>query len=89
MLPKVDDEFAKLFGIEEGGVDALREEVSKNMARELTQAVKAKVKNQVLDGLLASHEVGLPSALVAQEIDVLRQQAMQRFQGQMDPKKLT
>ena len=88
VLPKVDDEFAKLFGIEEGGVDALREEVSKNMARELTQAVKAKVKNQVLDGLLASHEVGLPSALVAQEIDVLRQQAMQRFQGQMDPKNL-
>ncbi len=88
VLPKVDDEFAKLFGIEEGGVDALREEVSKNMSRELTQAVKAKVKNQVLDGLLASHEVGLPSALVAQEIDVLRQQAMQRFQGQMDPKNL-
>lgn len=88
VLPKVDDEFAKLFGIEEGGVDALREEVSKNMSRELTQAVKAKVKNQVLDGLLASHEVGLPSALVSQEIDVLRQQAMQRFQGQMDPKNL-
>lgn len=88
VLPTVDDEFAKLFGVEEGGVDALREEVSKNMSRELTQAVKAKVKSQVLDGLLASHEVGLPSALVAQEIDVLRQQAMQRFQGQMDPKNL-
>jgi len=88
VLPKVDEEFAKLFGVEEGGVDALREEVSKNMTRELTQAVKAKVKEQVLDGLLASHEVGLPSALVAQEVDVLRQQAMQRFQGQMDPKNL-
>lgn len=88
VLPAVDDEFAKLFGVEEGGVEALREEVSKNMSRELSQAVKAKVKNQVLDGLLASHEVGLPSALVAQEIDVLRQQAMQRFQGQMDPKNL-
>ena len=88
VLPKVDDEFAKLFGVEEGGVEALREEVSKNMARELTQAVKAKVKEQVLDGLLAGHKVGLPSALVAQEVDVLRQQAMQRFQGQMDPKNL-
>ena len=88
VLPTVDDEFAKLFGVEEGGVDALREEVSKNMSRELTQAVKVKVKNQVLEGLLAGHEVGLPSALVAQEVDVLRQQAMQRFQGQMDPKNL-
>ena len=87
-LPKVDEEFAKLFGIEEGGVEALREEVSKNMARELTQAVKAKVKEQVINGLLESHDVDLPSALVAQEIDVLRKQAMQRFQGQMDPKNL-
>lgn len=88
ILPEVNDEFAKLFGIEEGGVDALRAEVSKNMTRELTQAVKAKVKEQVITGLLAGHEVGLPSALVAQEVDVLRQQAMQRFQGQMDPKNL-
>jgi trigger factor len=88
VLPKIDEDFAKLFGIEEGGVEALRVEVSKNMGRELTQAVKAKVKTQVIDGLLASHEVGLPSALVAQEVDVLRQQAMQRFQGQMDPKNL-
>jgi len=88
VLPKVDEDFAKLFGIEEGGVEALRAEVSKNMSRELTQAVKAKVKEQVLEGLLSGHEVGLPSALVAQEVDVLRQQAMQRFQGQMDPKNL-
>ena len=88
VLPKVDEEFAKLFGVEEGGIEALREEVSKNMTRELTQAVKAKVKEQVLEGLLESHEVGLPSALVEQEVDVLRQQAMQRFQGQMDPKNL-
>ena len=87
-LPQIDEEFAKLFGIEEGGVEALRVEVSKNMARELTQAVKAKVKTQVIDGLLAAHEVDLPSALVTQEVDVLRQQAMQRFQGKMDPKNL-
>ena len=88
VLPEIDEAFAKLFGIEEGGVEALRVEVSKNMARELTQAVKVKVKTQVIDGLLAGHEVGLPAALVAQEVEVLRQQALQRFQGQMDPKNL-
>ena len=88
VLPKVDEDFAKLFGVEEGGVDALREEVSKNMTRELTQAVKAKVKEQILDGLLEANEIDLPKALVAQEVDVLRQQAMQRFGGQMDPKNL-
>jgi trigger factor len=84
-LPKVDDEFAKLFNIEEGGVEALRDEVRKNMTRELSQTVKVKVKEQVIEGLLSTNEVDLPSALVAQEVDVLRQQAMKRFADQMDP----
>jgi|TARA_B110000014_G_C20103106_1_gene579508 trigger factor len=88
VLPAIDDEFAKLFGIESGGVEALRTEVKKNMTRELVQAVKAKLKEQVIEGLLAGHEVGLPAALVSQEVDVLRQQAMERFKGQMDPKNL-
>ncbi len=88
VLPEINEEFAKLFGIEEGGVEALREEVRKNMERELTQALKAKVKEQVIDGLLAANDVELPKALVAQEVDVLRQQAMQRFAGQMDPKNM-
>ncbi|REL27602.1 trigger factor [Thalassotalea euphylliae] len=87
-LPEVNDEFAQLFGVEEGGVEALREEVSKNMARELGQAVKAKIKEQAIEGLLEHHEVELPAALIAQEVDVLRQQALQRFGGQMDPKNL-
>ncbi|WP_076418192.1 trigger factor [Colwellia sp. UCD-KL20] len=88
VVPNVDEEFAKLFGVEEGGVEALREEVSKNMSRELTQAVKAKVKEQVIDGLLEAHDVEIPASLIAQEVDVLRQQAMQRFSGQMDPNNL-
>ncbi len=88
VLPKIDDDFAKLFGVEEGGVEALRDEVRKNMTRELNQAVKAKVKEQVIEGLLEANEIDLPSGLVAQEVDVLRQQAMQRFAGQMDPKNM-
>ena len=30
-LPKLDDEFASQFGIGDGGIDALRSEVRKNM----------------------------------------------------------
>ena len=88
VVPEVDDEFAKLFGIETGGVEALREEVSKNMARELKQAVKTKVKEQIIQGLLEANDVEIPKSLVAQEIDVLRQQALQRFGGQIDPAKM-
>lgn len=81
-LPKVDDEFSKLFGVEEGGVDALKAEVKKNMQRELDQTLKATVKENVITGLLENNELDLPQALVDQEIDALREQAKQRFEQQ-------
>ncbi|WP_105189988.1 trigger factor [Pseudoalteromonas sp. T1lg48] len=80
-LPELNEEFAALFGITEGGVDALKEEVKKNMSRELSQAVKAKVKEQAIEGLLAQNEIDVPKALIEQEIDALRKQAAQRFGG--------
>ncbi|GAA0365227.1 trigger factor [Bowmanella denitrificans] len=81
-LPEVNEEFAKLFGVEDGGVEALRAEVRKNMQRELEQTLKNQVKEQVLKGLLENNQVDLPKALVDQEINVLRQQALQRFGNQ-------
>lgn len=80
-LPELNDEFVALFGIKEGGVEALKGEVRKNMERELKNAVQGKVKEQVLKGLVETNEVELPKAMIDQEIDVLRRQAMQRFGG--------
>ncbi|WP_394204000.1 trigger factor [Shewanella waksmanii] len=81
-LPEVNDEFASLFGVAEGGLEALKAEIRKNMGRELEQALKANVKEQVLNGLLANNEIELPKALIDGEVNVLRQQAMQRFGDQ-------
>ncbi|GAB5380398.1 MAG: trigger factor [Aliiglaciecola sp.] len=81
-LPKVDEEFAKLFGIEDGDVEKLNVEVRKNMQRELDQTLKAKLKEDVIAGLLEQNTLDLPKALVDQEIDALREQAKQRFQQQ-------
>lgn len=81
-LPKVDDDFAKLFGVEEGGVEALRTEVTKNMQRELDQTLKAQVKENVIAALLEKNKLDLPKALVDQEVEALREQAKQRFQQQ-------
>ena len=61
------------------------------MTRELDQAVKNKVKNQVMDGLVEQNEVEIPAALVNEEIDRMREQAVQQFggaQGGFDPKQL-
>ncbi|NRA53222.1 MAG: trigger factor [Gammaproteobacteria bacterium] len=84
-LPTLDDEFAVKFGVEEGGVEKLKADVRKNMERELTQSVKSNVKQQAIDGLIEVNEIEVPAALIKGEVDVLRQQAMQRFGGKVDP----
>lgn len=79
-LPELTDEFVAQFGIKDGGVDALRAEVKKNMERELKNAINSKVKQQVIKGLLAANnDVEVPAALKEQEVNALRQQALQRF----------
>ena len=88
VLPELTDEFATLFGLETASVEALKVEVRKNMERELNQNIKAKVKDQVIKGLLANNDVDVPQALIAGEVDVLRKQALQRFGNNVDPKQL-
>jgi trigger factor len=72
-LPEIDDEFARAFGITEGGVEALTREITNNMERELKGLIKSKLKNQVFDGLLMSNPVDVPATLVDSEIATLQQ----------------
>ena len=83
-LPELNDEFVAKFGVKEGGVDALKAEVRKNMERELKQAVKASIKQQAIDGLVKENDIEVPAALIDQEIEVLRRQAAQRFGGNVE-----
>ncbi|SDR85924.1 trigger factor [Pseudomonas oryzae] len=87
-LPELNEEFFALFGVKEGGAEGFRAEVRKNMERELRQAVKSKVKNQVMEGLLASNPVEAPKALIGNEVNRLRVQAVQQFGGNIKPDQL-
>ena len=81
-LPELNKEFFVKFGVEKGGEKQFRKEVKANMERELSSALKVKVKTQVMDALFSTHTAELPKALVANEIQVLRNQMLQRFGGQ-------
>ncbi|HIN81832.1 MAG TPA: trigger factor [Chromatiales bacterium] len=77
-LPAIDDEFFKIFGVEEGGEPAFRGEIKANMERELAQRVRAQVKAQVMDGVLKVSKSEAPQSMVADETKTLaghRQQA--------------
>jgi trigger factor len=80
-LPELTEDVVKRFGIADGTVESLRAEVRKNMQRELNTTIRNKIKMQAIDGLVKNNEVEVPAALVDREVDVLRQQAVTRFGG--------
>ncbi len=87
VLPEIDDAFVSAFGIE-GGVENLNAEVRKSMERELEQAVKGKIKQQVMDKLLELNDILVPQALVEREAETLANQMRQQMhipQGKTGP----
>ncbi|MDF7671358.1 trigger factor [Orbaceae bacterium ESL0721] len=82
-LPELTEDVIKSFGIADGKLESLRAEVSKNMERELKATIRNKIKAEVIEGLLKNNPIDVPAALVDREIDQLRQQAVNRFGGNM------
>ena len=78
-LPEIDAEFIKAFGIEDGDLDKFRTDVRSNMEKELAQRVKQSVKNAALEALLEVNEIIAPTAMVDEEINAQKQQAVQRM----------
>ncbi len=89
VLPAVDAEFAKSLGIADGDVAKMREEVKKNVAREVNRRVKDQTKESAMNALLAATELQLPTALVSEESARLAAEMKQNFINQgMDAKNL-
>jgi trigger factor len=77
-LPEVDEEFCKAFGVTEGGVPKLREDVAANMRRELEQNLRARNKTTVMEKLYQANPIDVPNAMVESQIRDLQVEAMRR-----------
>jgi trigger factor len=89
VMPVVDDEFIRSFGVAGGGVEDFRREVRANLERELKGTLMARLKADVVEKLVASHaDLELPARMIEAEALGLARQAEQqaRQQGQKDPK---
>ena len=71
-LPAVDEEFGRAYGVEEGGVEALRAEVRKSMERELGDVIRNRVRAQVLDALYRQNPVDVPRTLLEEQVQQLQ-----------------
>lgn len=75
VLPALDAEFARRFGVADGDLAKMRAEVAANVRREVDRRTKARVKEQALAALAESTPVEVPKSLVDAEIDRLVQSA--------------
>lgn len=78
-LPEVDEEFCKGFGVEEGGVEQLKQDVRDHMERELKQALRRESKDAILDSLIEANKLDLPKALVDEEVHQMQHEWAQRM----------
>ncbi len=83
----LDEEFAKSFGIADGNLDNLRTEVRANMERELNEAIRQKMRAQILEGLYTQNPLELPRQLVEEQIQELQVEMLRRA-GVRDAKQL-
>ncbi len=90
LLPAVDEAFAASFGIAGGGMEQFRKDVQANLDRELGNALRARLKGQTIEKLLAANaELEVPASMVAAEARALHNaQRQQATQGQRTPEQV-
>ena len=77
-LPELDEEFCKSYGVTEGGVPKLREDVANNMRRELQQTLRNHNKTVVMDRLYQANPLEVPNALVETQVRDMQIEALRR-----------
>jgi trigger factor len=80
-LPELNDDLLKEFGIEEGGIDALKAEIKKNLEHELKYGTKNLLRKRVVDALMKAHAFDVPQALIEEEAKRLREQSTNYFKS--------
>jgi trigger factor len=77
-LPELDEEFCTSFGVTEGGIPKLREDVAANMRRELEQNLRNRNKAAVMEKLYQANPIDVPNALLESQIRDMQVEAMRR-----------
>jgi trigger factor len=67
VLPEIDEAFVQSFGINEGGLARLREEVRRSMEREAGEAVRNRLRSQVFEALQRENPLEVPRTLVQEQ----------------------
>lgn len=84
-LPEVDEEFIKTFGVDAGTVEAFREDVKKNLSRQVSLSLIKQNKDNVMHALLAAASFDTPKTLVERELRAMMEAMTKRMREQNMP----
>ncbi|MFA7415739.1 MAG: trigger factor [Rhizobium sp.] len=84
-LPEVDADFARSLGVADGDLGKMRDEIRSNLEREVKKRLQARVKNQVMEALLAAHPIDVPKSLVDMEARYMAEAAREDFKNRGMP----
>ncbi|MCH7536221.1 MAG: trigger factor [Proteobacteria bacterium] len=79
ILPELNDDFAAMFNVAEGGLKRFKADVRENMQHEADLKVRTNVREQVMQALLEANPLAIPQTLKHQEMHALQREAMQRL----------
>jgi trigger factor len=68
---EVNEDFVKIYGIEDGSIESFRADIRNNMERELEQALRSRLKGSVMDALYEKIQLTAPNTLVDIEVENL------------------
>ncbi len=80
-LPEMNEEFAKKFGVKEGGISALRKDIEENMRKDIEQRSKDRVKQDLMKVLIEKNIFEIPVALIDREIRRSQEEFLERMGG--------
>ncbi len=75
LLPEINEEFAKNFGVEDGSVETFKNELKANMEREMKNVIQNRFKNELMTALAEQNPIEVPEALVQNEVQNMARQS--------------
>lgn len=81
VLPELNEAFAEKFNVKEGGIEALKADIKRNMERELENRVSSINREKIFDKLISKNPLELPESLVDEEIKTLKHEWFHKLYG--------
>ncbi|SFK78826.1 trigger factor [Nitrosomonas aestuarii] len=79
VLPEVNEEFAKLLGIQDGDLDKMRDGIRHDLEREVLKRINSRLKEQAMRCLMDTTSIDAPNALINKEIERLMENMHKDF----------